>query len=714
MTNCDPRIEAYMEAVETGKVEASKDVKALMKHVRKCFETEDIYVDQQQLTDYLGLARYFPYDEVFPWQQFVIGLHDCTYWRENGRPRWPDLFCLIGRGAGKDGTIALESTALASEYNGIREYDVDICANNEDQALRPVKDIVGAFEQPKWLKKLQRFFKWTREEVVCKDTRSTIKGHTNNPGGKDGLRSGMVVLNEIHQYQDYKNISITDISNDAMDTIKNYSITALSDAKKYTDECDKLVLKDSQDYSKSYTLSEIGKLEASGGNLVKGYRFSDDNIKAYWNTAGTIKSGQNDPDGGKNAVAIVADAANCYLASKRNENTIINATGRYTVTFWAKASKAQTVTFSFNKVSESIALTTTWKKFSFIKDITSIATSGSLIIFGGSNSISTGDGTIYIYRPDVRHGYSSEDIFNLLTNNGNIQGMYMTDGKLYWNGTYIKSKSITTAALAADSVTAEKIKVDDLYSLKASIAGFKISSDTISHQSITNPESGIGQNYYDTFFSSKDKRLTFRKGPGTSDYITFDIRGLRASGGKRLNLISDAETNDSSEGFSSGAHHSMGHTNIYGNLYVADSFRTAGTKQAVRQTDNYGEKGVYCYETPTPHFGDIGSGEISEDGKCYIDIEDILKEMINTEMQYYVFLQKCGEGDLYVSECFPDYFIVTGTPGLRFFWELKAKQKGYEYNRYEGEDRVVGFRKIAYDEEYIAETEKLIEEREEI
>lgn len=510
------------------------------------------------------------------------------------------------------------------------------------------------------------------------------------------------------------NISITDISNDAMNTIKNYSITALSDAKKYTDDCDVLVLKDSQDYTRTYTLSEIGKLEASGGNLVKGYRFSDDNIKAFWNTAGTIKTGQNDPDGGKNAVAIVADAANCYLASKRNENTIINATGRYTVTFWAKASKAQTVTFSFNKVSESIALTTTWKKFSFIKDITSIATSGSLIIFGGSNSISTGDGTIYIYRPDVRHGYSSEDIFNLLTNNGNIKGMYMTGGNLYWNGTYIKSKSITTAALAADSVTAEKIKVDDLCSLKASIAGFKISSDTISHQSTTKPESGIGQTYYDTFFSSKNKRLTFRKGPGTSDYMTFGINGLRTSVWKCLDLISDAAVVDDSTDFHDGAHHSLGCTNIYGDLYVAESFRTAGTKQAVRQTEHYGEKGVYCYETPTPYFGDIGSGEISEDGKCYIDIEDILKEMINTEMQYYVFLQKCGEGDLYVSECSPDYFIVTGTPGLEFFWELKAKQKGYEYNRYEDEDKVVGFKQIAYDDEYIAETEKLIEEREEI
>ena len=498
-----------------------------------------------------------------------------------------------------------------------------------------------------------------------------------------------------------------------MDIIKKYSITALSDAKKYTDDCDVLVLKDSQDYTRAYTLAEIGKLEASGGNLVKGYRLSADNVKTYWNTVGTVKTGQNDPDGGKNAIVINADADNCILAAKRDTNAILNATGRYTVTFWAKASKEQSIAFSFNKVRESIALTTSWKKFSFVKDVTSVEESGSLIMFGGGNTISTGDGTIYIYRPDVRHGYSSEDIFNLLTNNGNIQGMYMTGGKLYWNGTYIKSKSITTAALAADSVTAEKIKVDDLYSLKASIAGFKISSDTITHQSTTKPASGIGQTYYDTYFSSRDKRLTFRKGPGTSDYMTFGINGLRTSNWRCLDLISDADVEDGDD-FTSGAHHSLGFTNIYGALYVAGGLRVVGTKQAVRETKNYGVKGVYCYETPTPYFGDIGSGEISEDGKCYIDIEDILKEMINTEMQYYVFLQKRGEGDLYVSECSPDYFIVTGTPGLKFFWELKAKQKGYEYNRYEGEDRVVGFKKIAYDDEYIAETEKLIEEREEI
>lgn len=90
----------------------------------------------------------------------------------------------------------------------------------------------------------------------------------------------------------------------------------------------------------------------------------------------------------------------------------------------------------------------------------------------------------------------------------------------------------------------------------------------------------------------------------------------------------------------------------------------------------------------------------------------LLKE--NVTVCAFDALQKCGEGDLYVSECCPDYFIATGTPGLKFFWELKAKQKGYEYNRYEDEDKVVGFKQIAYDDEYIAETEKLIEEREKI
>ena len=210
MKNCKmhPFVQEWIDIVEKKTYAVSKDQELLVKHVKKCFETEDIYIDEKQAEHYIGLAKYFPFEEIFPWQKFVITLHDCTYWKDSGLPRWPDLFCMIGRGAGKDGTIALESVALMSPYNGIPEYDVDICANNEDQAMRPLTDVINAFENPKYIQKIKRFFYWTKEKVVSLKTKSTMKGRTNSPKGKDGLRSGICIFNEIHQYEDYKNINV--------------------------------------------------------------------------------------------------------------------------------------------------------------------------------------------------------------------------------------------------------------------------------------------------------------------------------------------------------------------------------------------------------------------------------------------------------------------------------------------------------------------------
>ena len=203
-----PHVQNFIDLVKSGKLRTDKEVKALVDHVLYCFENEDIYIDADQADHYLGLAKYFPFEQLFPWQEFVIVLHDCTYWRDSKLPRWPDLLCMIGRGAGKDGTIALESVALISPYNGIPGYDVDVCANNEEQALRPVLDIVDAFDHSEYQKKLKRYFSWKTESV--KDLRGggQIKGRTNNPKGKDGMRSGIVVFNEIHQYEDYRNINV--------------------------------------------------------------------------------------------------------------------------------------------------------------------------------------------------------------------------------------------------------------------------------------------------------------------------------------------------------------------------------------------------------------------------------------------------------------------------------------------------------------------------
>lgn len=201
-------VQEWIDIVEQEKYKCCEEQHLLVEHVQQCFRTENIYIDEDQLRKYMNMCkRYVPFP-LFPWQKFVITLHDCTYWKDSGQPRWPDLFCELGRGAGKDGTIAVESFLLTSPYNGIREYDVDICANNEDQAVRPVKDLTGFFEMPSIMKKIKKFYHWTKERIICTKTRSVIKGRTNSPKGKDGLRSGIVIFNEIHQYENYQNIDV--------------------------------------------------------------------------------------------------------------------------------------------------------------------------------------------------------------------------------------------------------------------------------------------------------------------------------------------------------------------------------------------------------------------------------------------------------------------------------------------------------------------------
>lgn len=202
-----PEIQDYIDIVEKKKVRVCKDQIALIKHVKACFKTEQIYVDTEQLHNYMQLEKYLPF-KLFEWEKFVIALHLCTYWCLDGMPRWPDLFGMMGRGGGKDGFIAYESFCLASPYNPIREYDIDICALNEEQAMRPLNDLIGWLEMPEHTSKLKRFFSWTKEKIVGRKFKSTIKGRTNNPSGKDGMRSGIVFFNELHQYVDYKNINV--------------------------------------------------------------------------------------------------------------------------------------------------------------------------------------------------------------------------------------------------------------------------------------------------------------------------------------------------------------------------------------------------------------------------------------------------------------------------------------------------------------------------
>lgn len=108
-----------------------------------------------------------------------------------------------------------------------------------------------------------------------------------------------------------------------------------------------------------------------------------------------------------------------------------------------------------------------------------------------------------------------------------------------------------------------------------------------------------------------------------------------------------------------------------------------GNKSKCVETSNYGDRLLYCYETPSPLFGDIGRAVLDNTGTCYIYLEDVFSETIDFDYAYNVFTQKYGEGDLWVSELQPLYFVIKGTPGIEFAWEVKAKQVGHGMDRLE-------------------------------
>ena len=121
--------------------------------------------------------------------------------------------------------------------------------------------------------------------------------------------------------------------------------------------------------------------------------------------------------------------------------------------------------------------------------------------------------------------------------------------------------------------------------------------------------------------------------------------------------------------------------------YVAGDFTVSATKRRLVDTQTYQGRLLYCYETPTPLFGDIGEAQLDSDGICYVDIDDIFSETIELRQEYQVFLQKEGEGDCWIADKQKRYFVIKGTPNLKVAWELKAKQRDYDMIRLEQHKR---------------------------
>lgn len=226
MTNCK-YLDDYIKQVKSGQYRVCKEQIQLVNFIEKVFENEQVYVDSEQVEKYFALQKYFPY-ELFAWEKFCFILHNCTY-SAPGVLRFPDLVCVVGRGAGKNGYLAFEDFSLLTPVNGIRNYDIDICATSEEQASTTFNDIYEILENNST--KMQRHFKWNKTEITNIKTNSTIRYRTSNSKTKDGGRPGKVDFDEKHAYENYKLIDVftTGLGKKAMP--RRTTITTMGDVR---------------------------------------------------------------------------------------------------------------------------------------------------------------------------------------------------------------------------------------------------------------------------------------------------------------------------------------------------------------------------------------------------------------------------------------------------------------------------------------------------
>lgn len=201
-----PELAEYAGLVESGAVESCAEQKLLIRYVRKALAEEELYYEPGQVEKYMSYQKYFPFD-LYPWEKFVFVLHNCVY-DADGMPRWPDLLLYMGRGGGKNGYLSFEDFCLLTETNGIRDYDIDICANSEDQAMTSFEEVYAVVTNPEFSKPMSRNFKWTKTAITNRRTNSTLRFRTSNPKTKDGGRQGKVDFDEVHAYENWAAMNV--------------------------------------------------------------------------------------------------------------------------------------------------------------------------------------------------------------------------------------------------------------------------------------------------------------------------------------------------------------------------------------------------------------------------------------------------------------------------------------------------------------------------
>lgn len=199
-------IKNWFTAIEEGTIKVCKEQLQLKKYLEeRVFTMDTIYFDKQMVEDSINIpAQYFPFG-LIPWEKFLQCFIYGVRWKKDGTLVFNRYLSLMGRGNGKTGFASWNNFFLLTAKHGIKNYDIDIFANNEAQAKTSFDDVYQVIKDNQALKKV---FYISKVSIRNLATNSELRYNTANARTKDGKRPGANRFDEIHENEDYATLNV--------------------------------------------------------------------------------------------------------------------------------------------------------------------------------------------------------------------------------------------------------------------------------------------------------------------------------------------------------------------------------------------------------------------------------------------------------------------------------------------------------------------------
>ena len=213
MTRYERNIDEWIYMIKGNHIEHCKEQElSIDNNIIPVLERKDVYVDAERIEKGLSLQKYFPY-HLLPWEKYQFAIITGVFLRQKGEEDdiyFHEIRDIIGRGAGKNGFIDFLAFYFISPYHGVKNYNVDLIANGEDQAATSIVDVGNMIRNPveeRYKGVLNANFKAYGESVVGKKMNAIFRLNTTSTKNKDSKRTGCVIYDEKHQYTDTRNMN---------------------------------------------------------------------------------------------------------------------------------------------------------------------------------------------------------------------------------------------------------------------------------------------------------------------------------------------------------------------------------------------------------------------------------------------------------------------------------------------------------------------------